>query len=151
MSSTKKGGTSATNSRPSLLKLTIPAGGAAPTPPVGPALGQKGVKAMDFCRQFNEASKIYQPGTPLRCEITVMPDRTFNFTVRPPATSWLLKRAANIEKASSTTTAANLNAKYIYEVAKVKAADPKLSHIPLRLLFRSVLAQARSVGIKVFL
>ena len=147
--SSKKGAT--VSNRPSLLKLTIPAGGAAPTPPVGPALGQKGVKAIDFCRQFNDVSKTYQPGIPLRAEIMVMPDRTFSFAVRPPATSWLLKKAAGIERASSSTTVANLNAKYLFEVAKVRASDPKLTHVPLRLVFRMVLAQARAIGIKVFL
>lgn len=139
----------ATN-RPSVLKLTIPAGGAAPTPPVGPALGQKGVKAMDFCRQFNDQSKVYQAGVPLRCEITVNPDRTFAFVVRPPATAWLLKRAAGIEKASSSATVVKIDNKYIYEVARIKSTDPKLAHMPLRLLFRMVLAQARAIGFKVF-
>lgn len=147
--SSKKGATPTTG-RPSLLKLTIPAGGASPSPPVGPALGQKGVKAMDFCRQFNEQSKPYQAGTPLRCEITVQPDRTFSFMIRPPTTSWLLKRVAGVEKASSSNTVAKVDRRYIYEIAKVKAEDPKLSQMPLRLLFRMVLAQARSIGIKVF-
>lgn len=104
---------------------------------------------MDFCRQFNDTSKVYQPGTPLRCEITVQPDRTFSFAVRPPATSWLLKRAAGVEKASSKNTVANLDRRYLYEVAKIKAEDPKLNQKPLRLLFRMLLAQARSIGIKI--
>lgn len=150
--STGPGGqsTSASASSSSILKLTIPAGGATPSPPIGPALGQKGVKAIDFCRQFNDASKSYISGTPLRCEIEVKGDRTFSFAVRPPATSWLLKRAAGVEKASSSTTVAHLSKKYVYEVAKIKSEDPKLAHVPLRLLFRMVLAQARSIGFKIF-
>lgn len=147
--SSKKGNTPGSN-KPSLLKLTIPAGGATPSPPIGPALGQKGVKAIDFCRQFNDHSKAYQPGIPLRCEIAVGTDRTFAFAVRPPTTSWLLKRAAGVEKGSSATTVARIDRRLVFEVAKVKAEDPKLVHVPLRLLFRMILAQARTIGFKVF-
>lgn len=147
--SSKKTSAPASN-KPSLLKLTIPAGGATPSPPIGPALGQKGVKAIDFCRQFNEQSKPYLPGTPLRCEIAVGTDRTFSFSVRPPSTAWLLKRAAGVEKASSATTVAKIDRRLVFEVAKVKAEDPKLTHVPLRLLFRMILAQARTIGFKVF-
>jgi len=146
-----KAGASSSSSRPSLLKLTIPAGGASPSPPIGPALGQKGVKAMDFCRQFNDQTKRFLPGTPLRCQILANPDRTFAFSVSSPATSWLLKRAAGIEKANSSQTVAHLNAKYVYEIANLKGQDPQLSHMPLRLLVRMIIAQARTIGIKVFL
>lgn len=104
---------------------------------------------MDFCRQFNEQSKAFQPGVPLRCRVLVNPDRTFSFTIHPPATSWLLKRAAGIEKASSSTTAAHIDRRYIYEIAKVKAEDPKLSGRPLQFIFRMILAQARAIGFKV--
>ena len=146
-----KTGSGPSGGRPSLLKLTIPAGGASPSPPIGPALGQKGVKAMDFCRQFNDQTKRFIPGTPLRCQIMVNPDRTFAFSVFSPATSWLLKRAAGIEKANSSQIVAHLNAKYVYEIAKLKGQDPHLYHISLRLLARMIIAQARSIGIKVFL
>lgn len=143
--------TDASSTKPTLLKLTIPAGGASPSPPIGPALGQKGVKAMDFCRQFNEQSKPFITGTPLRCQISVNPDRTFTFSVSTPNTSWLLKKAAGIEKADSSRTVAHLHAKYIYEIAKIKSGDSRLKHIPLQLVFRTILAQARTIGIKVFL
>lgn len=142
--------TSNTSNRSVLLKLSIPAGGASPSPPIGPALGQKGVKAMDFCRQFNEQSKVFTLGTPLRCRILVNPDRTFSFTVLSPTTSWLLKRAAGIEKADSSNIVAQLHAKYVYEIAKLKAKDAPLAHLPLRLIFRMIIAQARSIGIKIF-
>lgn len=148
--SSKKGGAASSTSQTSLLKLTIPAGGATPSPPVGPALGQKGVKAIDFCRQFNEASKMYQPNTPLRCQISVKPDRTFTFTVRPPATTWLLKRAAGIEKASSERTVARLSGKHLYEIARIKAKDPRVAHMPLQLVFRMLLATARTCGFVIF-
>ena len=104
---------------------------------------------MDFCRQFNEQSKAFQSGVPLRCRVLVNPDRTFSFTIHPPATSWLLKRAAGIEKASSSSTVARIDRRYIYEIAKVKAEDPTLSGRPLQLIFRMILAQARAIGFKV--
>lgn len=149
--SSKKGNTpTAASSKPSILKLTIPAGGATPSPPIGPALGQKGVKAIDFCRQFNDSSKDYIKGTPLRCQITVNPDRTFQFDIRPPSTSWLLKRAAGVEKGNCGGTVAHVDRRVIYEVSRVKAQDPKLAHVPLKYLFRMILAQARNIGFRVF-
>lgn len=151
MSSKGSASSPTATSRPSLLKLTIPAGGASPSPPIGPALGQKGVKAMDFCRQFNEQSKGFLSGTPLRCHILVNPDRTFSFSIMTPSTAWLLKRAAGVGKAASDRTVAHLHAKYVYEIAQIKAQDMRLGRLPLRLLFRMITAQARCIGIRVFL
>lgn len=146
----KKSASSAASAAVSYLKLTIPSGGATPTPPVGPALGQRGVKAIDFCRQFNEASsKLYAPQTPLRCSVRVNPDRTFAITVRPPASSWLLKRAAGIEKADSGREVAKLPVQYVYEIAKIKAQDPLLQHIPIKRVFEMVVASAKSYGISI--
>jgi len=145
-----KGSSSAQN-KPVLLKLTINSGGASPSPPVGPALGQRGVKAMDFCRQFNDLTKpLYLPSTPLRCHVTVMPDRTFTMTVSTPPTSWLLKRAAGLTKAVSAKTNAKIDARYVYEIARIKKKDPSNSHLDLRGVFRMIVAQARLIGIKVF-
>ena len=150
MSSAGKKSASVASTGISYLKLTIPSGGATPTPPIGPALGQKGVKAIDFCRQFNEtSSKLYTPQTPLRCRIQVNPDRTFGFTVRPPASAWLLKRAAGIEKADSGREVAKLPVQYLYEIAKIKAQDPLLQHIPLQRIFQMISASAKSFGITV--
>lgn len=148
MSSAKKSATSAGSAAISYLKLTISSGGATPTPPIGPALGQRGIKAIDFCRQFNEASsKLYVPQTPLRCSVRVNPDRTFALTVRPPTTTWLLKRAAGIEKADSSREVARLPVQFVYEIAKIKAQDPLLQHVPLRRVFEMVVASAKSFGI----
>lgn len=133
-----------------ILKLVIPAGKATAGPPIGPALGQKGIKAMDFCRQFNDASKSYQPETPLRCQIECRPDRTFSFMIRPPATGWLLKRAAGIPKASSERRVAEISAKYLWEIAKLKQEDPLMSRLPLRSIFSMILATARKTGYNVF-
>lgn len=145
-----KGGSAAASAGPSLLKLIIPAGKATAGPPIGPALGQKGVKAIDFCKQFNEASKPYISDTPLRCSVLVKPDRTFSFTVRPPATGWMLKRATGIEKASSEKRVCEVSAKYLYEIAKVKQEDPLMSRLPLKSIFSMILATARKTGYLVF-
>jgi large subunit ribosomal protein L11 len=144
----KKSAATAASSTISYLKLTIPSGGATPTPPIGPALGQRGIKAIDFCRQFNEtSSKLYLPQTPLRCSIRVNPDRTFAITVRPPASAWLLKKAAGIDKANSGREVAKLPVQYAYEIAKIKAKDPLLQHVPLKRIFEMIVASAKSFGI----
>lgn len=147
-SSIKKSTGGAAGNVVSYLKLSIPSGGATPTPPIGPALGQKGVKAIDFCRQFNDtSSKLYTPQTPLRCSVKINPDRTFGITVRPPTSTWLLKRAAGIEKADSGREVARLPVQLVYEIARIKAADPMMQHIPLKRIFEMVAASAKSFGI----
>jgi large subunit ribosomal protein L11 len=136
---------------PSLLKLTIPTGQAAPGPPVGPALGQKGVKAIDFCRQFNDAStKLFQGDLPLRTLVTVFPDRRFSFEVRPPSTGFMLRRAAGVERLSSRYTVAEMSLKVLYEIARQKhVGDSSLKSLPLRSVFEMVLGAATRCGIKV--
>ena len=81
-----------------LVKLVVEAGKAAPAPPVGPALGSKGVKAIDFCKEFNARTAIYNQGVPIPVIIQVKPDRTFTFEMKSPPTSWLLMKAAGVEK-----------------------------------------------------
>lgn len=150
-SSIKKSGSSGAASVVSYLKLSIPSGGATPTPPIGPALGQKGVKALDFCRQFNDAStKLYTPATPLRCAVKINPDRTFGMTVRPPTSAWLLKRAAGVERADSGREVAKLPVQVVYEIAKIKAGDPLMQHIPLKRVFEMLVASAKSFGISIY-
>jgi large subunit ribosomal protein L11 len=137
----------------SILKLIIPAGSATPSPPIGPALGQRGVKAIDFCKQFNEASTKsstpFQPGTPLQCRILCKADKSFSFAVKPPTTSWLLKRAAGLQRASSDREVARLPVQMIFEVARIKAKDPQLTGIPLKRIFEMVVASAKSYGISI--
>ncbi|KAF4549046.1 Ribosomal protein L11 N-terminal domain-containing protein [Elsinoe fawcettii] len=79
-----------------LVKLLVGAGQASPSPPVGPALGSKGVKSMDFCKEFNARTAQYIPGTPIPALVTVRPDRSFTFTIRTPPTSTLLLSAAGV-------------------------------------------------------
>jgi large subunit ribosomal protein L11 len=86
----------------------------------------------------------------LRCFITINADKTYSFVVRPPATSFLLKRAASIEKASTERVVARLSAKVLYELARVKHTDPVMQHMPLKRVYSMMLASARGYGFKVF-
>ncbi|PIA16936.1 54S ribosomal protein L19 [Coemansia reversa NRRL 1564] len=136
----------------SLLKLIVPAGKATPSPPVGPALGQRGVKSMDFCKQFNDRTKDLVVSTPTPVAISINPDRTFTFTVKSPPTSWLLKRAAGVAKGAAQPGVQNVGTvslKHIYAIAQIKERDPAMSHIGLEKICKSVIATAASAGIGV--
>eukprot|EP00842_Homolaphlyctis_polyrhiza_P001263 jgi/Hompol1/2137/HPOL_002082-RA len=136
----------------STIRLLIPAGKAAPTPPVGPALGQKGVKSMDFCKLFNDQTKHYVPGIPLTAVITVNPDRTFTFITKSPPTPWLLKQAAAIEKGSSqprVSVVGTVSLKHIYEIALIKQKDPAFEGISLESVCKRVIGTALGMGINV--
>ncbi|CAB5203566.1 unnamed protein product [Rhizophagus irregularis] len=85
----------------SKIKMLVPAGNARPTPPIGPILGQRGLKAIDFCKQFNEFTKKYEVDTPIPTILTMQPDRKFTFSCNMPPTTWLLKRAAKIDKGAA--------------------------------------------------
>jgi large subunit ribosomal protein L11 len=84
------------------IKLQIPAGKANPSPPVGPALGQRGLNIMQFCKDFNAATQNLEPGMPIPVVITAFADRTFSFITKTPPNTHFLKKAANIEKGSQT-------------------------------------------------
>ncbi|KAJ3360154.1 ribosomal protein L11 [Allomyces macrogynus ATCC 38327] len=132
------------------LRLLVPAGKATPTPPVGPALGQRGVKAMDFCRQFNERTAKYVPGTPVRVRMTVKPDRTFTFTTLEPTTSWMLKQAAGVEKGATRPgdeVVGQVSLKAVFEIAKLKQKD--LPNRSLEELCRMIAGSARSIGLEI--
>jgi large subunit ribosomal protein L11 len=134
------------------IKLIIPAGKAAPSPPVGPALGQKGVKSMDFCKQFNDRTKHFIQGVPVSARITVNPDKTFTFITRTPSTSWLLKKTLGIEKGSGrpgNVKVGELSLKHLYHIAQVKQTDPAFEGVSLEAITRQVLGTARSLGIEV--
>ncbi|KAJ2498923.1 mitochondrial 54S ribosomal protein YmL19 [Coemansia sp. RSA 1972] len=136
----------------SLLKLIVPAGKATPSPPIGPALGQRGVKSMDFCKQFNDRTKDIILETPTPVAISIKPDRTFTFAVKSPPTSWLLKRAAGVTKGAAQPgkeVAGTVSLKHIYVISQMKAKDPVMSHIGLDKICKSVIATAKSAGIRV--
>ncbi|KAK6957666.1 hypothetical protein Daesc_000453 [Daldinia eschscholtzii] len=142
-----------------IVKLLVGAGKATPSPPVGPALGSKGVKSMDFCKEFNARTAHILPGTPMPTRVTVRADRSFHFDVRTPQTSWLLRIAADLpvnkkgkRKAASRPgheTVGTVTLKHIYEIAKIKQSELRLSGLPLEGLCRAIIFQAKSMGIAV--
>lgn len=135
-----------------VLKFTIPANKAAPSPPVGPRLGQMGVNIMQFCKDFNAATAHYVDGTPLTTTVTAYSDRSASFKIRTPPVSYLLKKAAGVEKGSSSPreeSVGTVNLKHIYEIAKIKQQDIHLQHLSLLALCKSIIASASSCGIQV--
>ncbi len=132
------------------IKLQIPAGKANPSPPVGPALGQRGVNIMEFCKAFNAATQNLEPGLATPVVITVYSDRSFTFITKTPPASVLLKKAAGIQSGSSnpnTKKVAKLNRAQLEEIAKIK--EPDLTAGSLAAAVRTIAGTARSMGIEV--
>jgi large subunit ribosomal protein L11 len=147
-----RGMSSAARTVKQIVKLTIAAGKAAPQPPVGPKLGQMGVNIMTFCKDFNAATAHYQEGTPLTVKIVAYTDRSASFALRTPPVSYLLKRAAGVEKGAASPGSESVGAvslKHVYEIAKIKQTDLHLKHVPLESLCRSIVGTAASCGIQV--
>ncbi|GAV53126.1 hypothetical protein ZYGR_0AI04080 [Zygosaccharomyces rouxii] len=139
-----------------MIKLIVGAGQAAPSPPVGPALGSKGIKAMDFCKEFNARTSMYQPGVPIPVLITIKPDRSFAFEMKSPPTVYLLLKALGVEKGHGQPninipgrTVGELSLKHIYEIAKIKKTDGKHAMLEMEPIVKSVIGVAKSMGIKV--
>lgn len=131
------------------IKLYVSAGQANPAPPVGPALGQHGVNIMMFCKQFNERTK-GREGLTLPAVITVYKDKSFDFIIKSPPSSVLIKRAANLAKASGTAgkeKIATINRKQVEEIAKQKMED--VNTIDIKKAMKVVEGTARSMGIEV--
>lgn len=134
------------------VRLVVGAGQAAPTPPVGPALGSKGVKAIDFCKEFNARTAGIQPGTPMPVALYVKPDRTFTFEIKSPQTAHLLKQAAGVTMGSGTpgkTSVGSISLKHVYEIAKIKQTDQRHSHMSLESICKGVIGVAKTMGIDV--
>lgn len=132
------------------IKLQIPAGKANPSPPVGPALGQRGVNIMEFCKAFNAATQHLELGLPTPVVITVYSDRSFTFITKTPPAAVLLKKAAQIQSGSSnpnTKKVATLSVAQLEEIAKIK--EPDLTASSLAAAVRSIAGTARSMGIEV--
>jgi len=131
------------------IKLQVPGGQANPAPPVGPALGQHGVNIMQFCQQFNEATKD-KPGLILPVIVTVFQDKTFTFITKTPPTAVLLKKAASIAKGSAQPNrekVATVTAAQVEEIARMKMVD--LNAASLEAAMNIVRGTARSMGITV--
>ena len=131
------------------IKLQIPAGAANPAPPVGPALGQHGVNIMDFCKQFNERTKVNEPGMIIPAVITVFEDRSFTFITKQPPMSSLIRKAAGLAKGSAEPNknkVGKLNKAQIEQVAKQKMPD--LNAPTVEAAMQMVRGTARSMGVE---
>jgi large subunit ribosomal protein L11 len=132
------------------INLQVPAGQANPSPPIGPALGQRGLNIMEFCKQFNAKSKDMEQGAPVPVKITVFSDRTFAFEMRTPPASYLLKKAAKITSGSKETgrvSVGTVTRAQVLEVAKQKMKD--LNTDDLEAAAKTVAGTARSMGLQV--
>jgi large subunit ribosomal protein L11 len=133
------------------IKLTVPAGKANPAPPIGPALGQKGVNIMEFCKAFNAATSSMEPGTPLPVVITVYADKSFDFVTKTPPASFFLKKFAKIEKGSSATkkdaVVGTVTMSDCEEIAKIKMQDLNANDIAAGA--KIIAGTAESMGIRV--
>ena len=133
------------------IKLTVPAGKANPAPPIGPALGQKGVNIMEFCKAFNAATSSMEPGTPLPVVITVYSDKSFDFVTKTPPASFFLKKFAKIEKGSSATkkdaVVGTVTMSDCEEIAKIKMQDLNANDIAAGA--KIIAGTAESMGIRV--
>jgi large subunit ribosomal protein L11 len=133
------------------IKLQIPAGKATPSPPVGPALGQRGLNIMQFCKEFNAATQTLEPGMPIPVVITAFADRTFSFVTKTPPNSYFLKKAAGIEKGSTATgktaTVGRVSTAQLREIAAQKLPD--LNTTDIEAAVRMLAGTARSMGLTV--
>ena len=131
------------------IKLNIPAGGANPSPPVGPALGQRGVNIMDFCKAFNAETQDMEKGLPVPVVITVYADKSFTYVMKTPPASILLKKAAGIQKGSGVPNrdkVGKVTRAQLEEIAKMK--EPDLSAYELDQAVKIIAGSARSMGIE---
>ena len=133
-----------------ILKLQIPAGGANPSPPVGPALGQAGVNIMDFCNAFNAETQNAEKGLPLPVVISVYEDKSFTFIVKTPPAAVLIKKALNIPKGSGEPNkekVGKISRAQLEEIAKIK--EPELNANDIDNAVRIIAGTARSMGVEV--
>ncbi len=132
------------------IKLQIPAGKANPSPPVGPALGQRGLNIMEFCKAFNAQTQSMEPGMPIPVVITAYQDRTFSFITKTPPVSYFLKKAAGLQKGSKTPgtgTVGKVNMGQVREIAQEKMQDLNANDIDAAA--QMIVGSARSMGIEV--
>ena len=132
------------------IKLQVPAGQANPSPPIGPALGQRGLNIMEFCKQFNAQTQKIEAGTPIPVTITAYGDRTFTFVMRTPPASYFLKKAAKLEsgsKAPGRDVAGKVTKAQIREIAEKKMVDLNANDIEAAM--QMIAGSARSMGLQV--
>ncbi|MSQ60434.1 MAG: 50S ribosomal protein L11 [Betaproteobacteria bacterium] len=133
-----------------LIKLQVPAGKANPSPPIGPALGQRGLNIMEFCKAFNAQTQSYEPGLPLPVVITAYQDKSFTFILKTPPTTVLIKKAIGLDKGSPKPhldKVGKMTRAQAEQVAKTKMPD--LTAANLEAAVRTVAGSARSMGVEV--
>jgi large subunit ribosomal protein L11 len=132
------------------IKLQVPAGSANPSPPIGPALGQRGLNIMEFCKTFNAQTQNLEKGMPVPVVITAYADRTFTFITKTPPVSYFLKKAANLEKGSQTPgkgTVGSVTMAQVRDIAAKKMQDLNANDIDAAA--RMIAGSARSMGLEV--
>jgi len=132
------------------LKLQVPAGKANPSPPIGPALGQRGINIMEFCKAFNAKSQDIEPGAPCPTIITYFQDKSFTFEIKTPPASHLLMKAAKLKSGSKTpgrASAGTVTARQVREIAEAKMKDLNANSVEAAM--QIILGSARSMGIEV--
>ena len=134
-----------------IVKLQVPAGKANPSPPIGPALGQRGLNIMEFCKAFHASTQSLEPGMPIPVVITAFADRSFTFVTKSPPNTYFLKKAAGIEKGSQTTgkgtSVGRVTMAQIREIAEQKMVD--LNAKDIEGACRMLIGSARSMGLDV--
>ncbi len=132
------------------MKLQVPAGQANPSPPVGPALGQRGINIMEFCKAFNAKTQEMEPGAPCPTIITYYQDKSFSMDIKTPPASYFLKKAAKLKSGAnnpSRETVGTVTTKQVREIAEAKMKD--LSANDVDQAMKIILGSARSMGIEV--
>ncbi|MEE1877063.1 50S ribosomal protein L11 [Altererythrobacter litoralis] len=132
------------------IKLQVPAGIANPSPPIGPALGQRGVNIMEFCKAFNAATDSLEKGMPIPTIITVYADRSFSFVTKTPPATFLIKKAAKLKSGSKEpgkVSAGTIKRSQLSEIAEMKMAD--LNANDIEMATRIIEGSARSMGLEV--
>jgi large subunit ribosomal protein L11 len=132
------------------LKLQVPAGAANPSPPIGPALGQRGLNIMEFCKAFNAQTQKMEKGVPIPVIITTYQDRSFTFEMKTPPVSYFLKKAANLQSGSKTPgrdIAGEVSKKQVREIAEQKMKD--LNCDTVEAAMKMIEGSARSMGLTV--
>jgi large subunit ribosomal protein L11 len=132
------------------IKLQVPAGKANPSPPIGPALGQRGLNIMEFCKAFNAKTQDMEPGMPIPVVITVYADRTFTFVTKTPPNSYFLLKEAKLQKGSQTpgtNTVGKITMEQVRKIAQVKMVDMNANDVEAAV--RMLVGSARSMGLEV--
>ena len=132
------------------VKLQVPAGTANPSPPIGPALGQRGLNIMEFCKAFNAQTQGVEPGLPLPVVITAFADKSFTFVIKSPPSTVLIKKAVKLDKGSANalkTKVGKITRAQLEEIAKMKMKD--LTAADMDAAVRTIAGSARSMGVNV--